>query len=194
MKCPYCAHPEDKVIDSRETREGLATRRRRECLSCKRRFTTYEQVEEIAAMVVKKDNSRERFQRQKLLKGIAIACEKRPVEARAIEAIVDDIEARLSERVDREMQAREIGAAVMERLRELDKVAYVRFASVYKDFQDPEEFVREIQGMLSGAKASSSVPVQTAEGNGAQSSPARGDTLEEGKPSSRRRLERAPKS
>jgi transcriptional repressor NrdR len=153
MKCPYCGHGDDRVIDSRETRAGEATRRRRECLSCKRRYTTYERLEEIAYMVVKKDARRERFNRKKLMEGLLKACEKRPIEARAIEAIVDDVEAMLSERVDREVRAQEIGAFVMGRLHELDKVAYVRFASVYKDFQDPEEFVKEIQEILSDRKA-----------------------------------------
>jgi transcriptional repressor NrdR len=153
MKCPYCGHRDDRVIDSRETRAGEATRRRRECLSCKRRYTTYEHLEEIAYMVVKKDARRERFNRKKLMEGLLKACEKRPVETRAIEAIVDDVEAMLSERVDREVRAQEVGAFVMGRLQELDKVAYVRFASVYKDFQDPEEFVKEIHGILSDRKA-----------------------------------------
>lgn len=165
MKCPYCGHLEDRVLDSRETREGAATRRRRECLTCRRRFTTYEQIEDVAPMVVKKDGRRERFDPAKLRAGLQRACEKRPIESRAVELLLNDVEAMVAERVDREISAAEIGAFLMKRLHELDKVAYVRFASVYKDFQDPEEFVREIHGILAGAKALPA-PVPSSNGSG----------------------------
>ena len=148
MKCPYCSSTSDHVVDSRETKDGESVRRRRECLDCERRFTTYERPEEIVYMVVKKDGRRERFDPKKLHGGITKACEKRPVEARKMEAIVRDVEAMLTERTDREMKTTDIGNYVIDKLRELDKVAYVRFASVYKDFQDAEEFVREIQTQL----------------------------------------------
>lgn len=148
MKCPYCSHLGDKVVDSRETKEGEAIRRRRECLSCGKRFTSYERIEEIAYMVVKKDGSRERFDRQKLIAGLLKACEKRPVSVSALEAVADRIEVKLQERPEREMATREIGESVMEELRRLDKVAYVRFASVYRHFRDVGEFMSELHDLL----------------------------------------------
>lgn len=148
MKCPYCSHLGDKVVDSRETKEGEAIRRRRECLSCGKRFTSYERIEEIAYMVVKKDGSRERFDRQKLIAGLLKACEKRPVSVSALEALADRVETKLQERPDREIAAREIGESVMEELRRLDKVAYVRFASVYRHFRDVGEFMSELRDLL----------------------------------------------
>ena len=149
MKCPFCGHPEDKVVDSRETKEGQAIRRRRECLSCKRRFTTYERVDEIPYMVVKKDKQREKFDRQKILSGLLRACEKRPVSTNQMEDIVNEAEAFVVESQDRERPSSEIGQLLMDRLRELDKVAYVRFASVYLDFKDIKEFMDELKGLLS---------------------------------------------
>lgn len=148
MKCPYCGHLEDKVVDSRESREGEVIRRRRECLECSRRFTSYERVDEIPYMVVKKDGRRERFERQKLIAGLLKACEKRPVKVSALEAAADRVEGALQDRPDREMPTTEIGHVVMQELRQLDKVAYVRFASVYRHFRDIGEFMTELEDLL----------------------------------------------
>lgn len=148
MKCPYCGHLEDKVVDSRESREGEVIRRRRECLACSRRFTSYERVDEIPYMVVKKDGRRERFERQKLIAGLLKACEKRPVKVNALEAVADRVEGALQERPDREISTTEIGQVVMQELRQLDKVAYVRFASVYRHFRDIGEFMTELEDLL----------------------------------------------
>jgi transcriptional repressor NrdR len=148
MKCPYCAHLGDKVVDSRESKEGEVIRRRRECLGCGRRFTSYERIDEIPYMVVKKDGSRERFERQKLIAGLLRACEKRPVSVAALEAIADRVEGTLQERPEKEMATAEIGAFVMQELKKLDKVAYVRFASVYRDFRDIVEFMAELKDLL----------------------------------------------
>jgi transcriptional repressor NrdR len=148
MKCPYCGHLRDKVVDSRESKEGEAIRRRRECLSCARRFTSYERIDEIAYMVIKKDGTRERFERQKLIAGLLKACEKRPVSIAAIEAVADKAEALLQERPDKEIGTEEVGALVMDELKRLDKVAYVRFASVYRHFRDIGEFMSELKDLL----------------------------------------------
>lgn len=148
MKCPYCGHLGDKVVDSRESKEGDAIRRRRECLECGRRFTSYERIDEIPYMVVKKDGRRERFERQKFVAGLLKACEKRPVRVSALEAIADKVEAALQEKPDREMSTEEIGAHVMHELKRLDKVAYVRFASVYRNFRDIDEFRSELNDLL----------------------------------------------
>ncbi|MBA2355445.1 MAG: transcriptional regulator NrdR [Luteitalea sp.] len=148
MKCPYCGHLQDKVVDSRESREGEVIRRRRECLECGRRFTSYERVDEIPYMVVKKDGRRERFERQKLIAGLLKACEKRPVRVNALEAVADRVEATLQERPDKEITTTEIGQHVMQDLRQLDKVAYVRFASVYRHFRDIGEFMTELEDLL----------------------------------------------
>lgn len=148
MKCPYCSHNDDKVIDSREGREGDLIRRRRECLKCGRRFTTYERIDEIPHMVIKKDGRRERFDRQKILQGLLKACEKRPVSTSKLEALVDEAERFVQDAVDRERTTSEIGELLMSRLRKLDKVAYVRFASVYLDFKDVQEFMKELKGLL----------------------------------------------
>ncbi len=148
MKCPFCDHLGDKVVDSRESKEGEVIRRRRECLECGRRFTSYERIEEIPYMVVKKDGSRERFERQKVIAGMLKACEKRPVSIAEIEAITDLIEAALQDRPEKEIATLEIGAHVMQELKKLDKVAYVRFASVYRRFRDVGEFetaVKEVR-------------------------------------------------
>jgi transcriptional repressor NrdR len=150
VKCPYCGHLGDKVVDSRESREGEVIRRRRECLECGRRFTSYERIDEIPYMVVKKDGSREKFERQKLIAGLLKACEKRPVSVSALEAVADRIETTLQDRPEREMSTKEIGEAVMEELRHLDKVAYVRFASVYRHFRDIGEFMTELKDLLNG--------------------------------------------
>jgi transcriptional repressor NrdR len=148
MKCPYCGHLQDKVVDSRESREGEVIRRRRECLECGRRFTSYERVDEIPYMVVKKDGRRERFDRQKLIAGLLKACEKRPVRVNALEAVADRVEAALQERPDKEISTTEIGQHVMAELRQLDKVAYVRFASVYRHFRDIGEFMTELEDLI----------------------------------------------
>lgn len=148
MKCPYCGTLGDKVVDSRESKEGDAIRRRRECLECGKRFTSYERIDEIPYMVVKKDGTRERFDRQKLVNGLLKACEKRPVSLKSVEAIADRIESMLQERPEREIGTVEIGAYVMEELKKLDKVAYVRFASVYRHFRDIGEFMDEIKGLV----------------------------------------------
>ena len=148
MKCPYCAHLGDKVVDSREGKEGEVIRRRRECLECGRRFTSYERIDEIPYMVVKKDGSRERFERQKLVAGLLKACEKRPVRVAALEAVADTVEAALQDKSEREMSTEEIGAYVMQELKRLDKVAYVRFASVYRNFRDIDEFKHELNDLL----------------------------------------------
>ena len=148
MKCPYCGHLGDKVVDSRESKEGEAIRRRRECLDCGKRFTSYERIDEIPYMVVKKDGTRERFERQKLVAGLLKACEKRPVSLTALEAVADRIEGALQDRPEKEIATAEIGAFVMEELKKLDKVAYVRFASVYRQFRDIGEFMHELQGLL----------------------------------------------
>src|SRR5262245_37211674 len=148
MKCPYCAHLGDKVVDSRESKEGEVIRRRRECLECGKRFTSYERIDEIPYMVVKKDGSRERFDRQKLIGGLLKACEKRPVSLAAVERVADRIEAALQERPEREIATVEIGQSVMDELKVLDKVAYVRFASVYRHFRDIGEFMNELKDLL----------------------------------------------
>jgi transcriptional repressor NrdR len=148
MKCPFCQHLEDKVVDSREARTGDLVRRRRECLKCNRRFTTYERIDEIPYMVIKKDGRREKFDRQKILQGLLKACEKRPVPVGKLESIVDEAEAFVSETSERERTTTEIGELLMNRLKKLDKVAYVRFASVYLDFKDVKEFMDELKGLL----------------------------------------------
>ena len=148
MKCPFCAHLGDKVVDSRESKEGEVIRRRRECLDCKKRFTSYERIDEIPYMVIKKDGTRERFERQKLIAGLLKACEKRPVSISAIESVADKVEASLQERPEKEMGSEEVGKVVMDELKRLDKVAYVRFASVYRHFRDIGEFMTELKDLL----------------------------------------------
>lgn len=148
MRCPYCGNRNDSVIDSRGSRNGSSVRRRRECLKCKRRFTTYEYVERVPLMVIKKDGRREAFEREKLLKGVLVACEKRPVSMRRMEKLVDDIERYLERKHDREVASREIGELVMKHLHELDEIAYVRFASVYRQFRDVGQFMKELKRFL----------------------------------------------
>ena len=148
MKCPFCVHLGDKVVDSRESKEGEVIRRRRECLDCGRRFTSYERIDEIPYMVIKKDGTRERFERQKLIAGLLKACEKRPVSVAAVEAVADRVETAVQERPEKEMSTEEVGALVMEDLKRLDKVAYVRFASVYRHFRDIGEFMTELTDLL----------------------------------------------
>src|SRR5947209_15505494 len=147
MMCPFCGFREDRVIDSRESREGDVIRRRRQCLSCERRFTTYERSDEIPYMVIKKDGRREKFDRQKVLGGLLRACEKRPVPMARLAGMVDEVENSLAENPEREMPTSKVGEMLMERLKSLDKIAYVRFASVYRDFQDVEAFLDELKGL-----------------------------------------------
>lgn len=148
MTCPFCSHREDKVIDSRESKEGDLIRRRRECLECARRFTTYERIDEIPYMVVKKDGRREKFDRQKVMAGLLKASEKRPISMAKLAEMIDDVESRMSESPERELSTTEIGEHLMGRLAVLDKIAYVRFASVYRDFQDVEAFLRELNELM----------------------------------------------
>ena len=152
MRCPFCSENHDRVVDSRESRDGVTIRRRRECLSCGRRFTSYEQIEDIPYMVVKHDGSREEFSRKKLLGGLLKACEKRPIPLKKLEGIVDEAEGMLQDREDREISTTEIGAFVMEKLRELDQVAYVRFASVYRRFEDIDAFMDVVRSLLQPGK------------------------------------------
>ncbi|HDN86513.1 MAG: transcriptional regulator NrdR [Candidatus Omnitrophota bacterium] len=149
MRCPYCNHNEDKVVDSRETQEGASIRRRRECLNCGRRFTTYEYVEKIPLMVVKKDGRREPFSRQKILEGLLKACQKRPISVERLDKLVSDIEKEIQKKFDQEVDSRYIGELVMEKLSQIDDVAYVRFASVYRQFKDVNQFMRELRDILS---------------------------------------------
>ena len=148
MKCPFCAHADDKVIDSRASSEGSAVRRRRECLKCGKRFTTYEVVEEMPLLVVKKDGRRQPYDRLKIISGIQKACEKRPVSSEKIEELVAAIEREIYKRFDREVQSRDIGSLIMDKLASLDEVAYVRFASVYRQFKDVNQFMTELKGLL----------------------------------------------
>jgi transcriptional repressor NrdR len=148
MKCPFCGHEEDKVVDSRTAQDGRAVRRRRECLKCKERFTTYEYIENVVLTVIKSDERREPFDRQKLVNGIKMACNKRPISHKKIEAMVDEIETALQERSKSEVTSKYIGELVMDKLKEVDEVSYVRFASVYRKFQDKTEFLEELKKLL----------------------------------------------
>lgn len=154
MKCPYCSHQEDRVLESRTIRDGAAIRRRRECLNCGRRYFTQEQIEETVLMVVKKDGRREAFDRDKVLRGLRTACRKRPVSADVLEKIADDVERAAYNRGVREIQSREIGEMVIEALKGLDQVAYVRFASVYRDFQDIDQFKEIVEALSRGVRES----------------------------------------
>ncbi len=148
MVCPFCGHQEDKVIDSRESKEGESIRRRRQCLACVRRFTTYERCDEVPYMVIKKDGRREKFDRQKVLNGLLRACEKRPISMGKLADLVDEVESMLSESPERELATTLVGERLMDKLKGLDKIAYVRFASVYRDFQDVEEFLSELKNLV----------------------------------------------
>jgi transcriptional repressor NrdR len=152
MKCPFCGYKEDKVVDSRATAEESAVRRRRECLKCGKRFTTYEYVEEVSLMVIKKDGRREPFDRKKILAGIMRACEKRPVSMEKMEEIITQVERAVQKKSDREVLSSRIGELIMERLKALDDVAYVRFASVYRQFKDVGQFMEELKYMLNKEK------------------------------------------
>src|SRR5579859_5310756 len=148
MKCPFCGFVNDKVVDSRESKEGESIRRRRECLKCERRFTTYERIDEVPYMVIKKDGRREKFDRQKVLAGLLKACEKRPISMVRLSELVNRVESKVIDSPDREIPTTEIGEILMEGLRDLDKIAYVRFASVYSDFQDEEAFFNELKNLM----------------------------------------------
>jgi transcriptional repressor NrdR len=148
VKCPFCNHLQDKVVDSRESKEGDAIRRRRECLACERRYTTYERIDEVPYMVIKKDGRREKFDRQKVLNGLLKACEKRPVSMGKLSEMVNQVESKVSDSADREISTRDVGEFLMDHLRELDKIAYVRFASVYRDFQDEQAFFDELKSVM----------------------------------------------
>jgi transcriptional repressor NrdR len=148
VRCPFCSHIEDKVVDSRMAKEGEAIRRRRECLGCKRRFTTYERVDEVLPVVIKKDGRREPFDRGKVLAGLKRACEKRSISIATLESVADRIEKRIQERGEAEVQCRVVGEEVMSELHQLDQVAYVRFASVYREFKDVEQFLDEVKSLV----------------------------------------------
>lgn len=163
MRCPYCGHPRDRVVDTREAAEGSVVRRRRLCLYCEKRFTTYERIDEIPLMVVKKSGTREAFDRSKLMGGLLKACEKRPVAARALEEIVDAVEQRLMESNQRELSSQAVGRMLMERLLKLDKVAYLRFASVYLEFDDVREFMKVINQLFVENVRGKAVEEKTAE-------------------------------
>jgi transcriptional repressor NrdR len=158
MKCPFCGHSEDRVVDSRVGREGEFIRRRRECLKCRRRYTTYEYIEDVLPMVVKRDSRREPFDRQKLRSSILKACEKRSVGVQAVDDIVADIEQRLHDRAEKEISSLELGDLVMEHLQKLDQVAYVRFASVYRQFKDITQFMDEVKGLLKEGERPKAAP------------------------------------
>jgi len=148
MKCPFCSHKEDKVVDSRSSGEGRSIRRRRECLKCRKRFTTYENVEETSLTVIKKDGRREAFDRKKILAGIKKACEKRPIGIQQLEELADKIEHTLQAKFDKEVETTQVGELVMELLYDMDEIAYVRFASVYRQFKDINQFMKELKGLL----------------------------------------------
>ncbi len=155
MRCPFCSHIEDKVVDSRESKDGDSIRRRRECLGCGRRFTSYERIDEIPYMVVKKDGKRELFDRNKILSGLFRASEKRPISTGQLEQIVDEVEKNVQDSLDRELATSELGKIIMRRLKALDKVAYVRFASVYLEFADVSEFMSELKVLVGSRTAAS---------------------------------------
>src|SRR5712692_9011696 len=163
MRCPFCQEPENRVIDSRESHEGSVIRRRRECLQCKRRFTTYERVEELTPLIVKKDGRREAFDRDKILAGLKKACEKRPVSVDQLEGVITDIEQRLQESGEKEVPSSAIGEEVMGRLQKLDEVAYVRFASVYRSFRDIAEFMHELKELIDGQGKNKDAKIQSSE-------------------------------
>ncbi len=155
MRCPFCTHLEDKVVDSRESKEGEVIRRRRECLACGKRFTSYERIDQIPHMVVKKDGRREPFARDKVMKGLQLSCQKRPVPTKVLEGLADKVEAMLHESPDREMSTTAIGEFIMENLKQLDKVAFVRFASVYREFKDVDQFMLTLKGLLDTGRTAS---------------------------------------
>lgn len=154
MNCPFCGHSESKVLDSRGSDEGSAIRRRRECLACEKRFTTYERIEEIPLIIVKRDGKREPFDRRKIMNGLLKACEKRPVSFETLEHVTDQVERELRNRMDQEVTSEAVGELIMDMLREIDEVAYVRFASVYRQFTDVDKFLQELQALIQQRKQS----------------------------------------
>lgn len=158
MRCPFCSHLEDKVVDSREAKDGDSIRRRRECLGCGRRFTSYERIDEIPYMVIKKDGSRETFERSKIMSGLMRACEKRPISMGQLESIANEVEKEVQDSLDRELSTSEIGKLIMRRLKALDKVAYVRFASVYLEFEDVSAFMTELKALVTSRTRASVTP------------------------------------
>jgi transcriptional repressor NrdR len=160
MRCPFCGHIEDKVVDSRESKDGDSIRRRRECLECSRRFTSYERIDEIPFLVIKKDGKREAFERNKILGGLFRACEKRPISVNQLEGIADEVEKVVQDSPDRELATSSIGKIIMRRLKSLDKVAYVRFASVYLEFEDVTEFMTELKDLVRSRNSNSKVKRQ----------------------------------
>jgi len=152
MNCPFCNHPDSKVVDSRPTDEGGSIRRRRECLACQRRFTTYETIEHMALYVVKKDGTRQAFDKSKILNGLTRACEKRPIPLATLEGVANEIEQLLQNTLEREVSTTAIGELIMEKLREIDQVAYIRFASVYRSFDDIDSFLKELQTFKKGSR------------------------------------------
>lgn len=163
MRCPFCQNSENKVIDSRESHEGAVIRRRRECLDCRRRFTTYERVEELSPLIVKKDGRREAFDREKILAGLKKACEKRPVSTDELEGTVSEIERKLQGMGEKEVPSSFLGEEVMGRLQKLDEVAYVRFASVYRSFRDISEFMHELKELIDGQGKNKDAKIQSSE-------------------------------
>jgi transcriptional repressor NrdR len=163
MRCPFCQNSENKVIDSRESHEGAVIRRRRECLDCRRRFTTYERVEELSPLIVKKDGRREAFDREKILAGLKKACEKRPVPIEELESTVTEIERKLQGMGEKEVASSFLGEELMSRLQKLDEVAYVRFASVYRSFRDISEFMHELKELIDGQGKSKDAKIQSSE-------------------------------
>jgi transcriptional repressor NrdR len=161
MKCPFCGFLNDKVVDSREGKDGDSVRRRRECLKCEKRFTTYERIDEIPYMVIKKDGRREKFERQKVLAGLLRACEKRPISMRKLEQIVNEVEAFVIDSPDRERTTREIGELIMNGLKLHDTVAFIRFASVYRDFKDVREFKAELEQLLNAREQKTTVKTKS---------------------------------
>lgn len=161
MKCPFCGHLEDKVVDSREAKDGDSIRRRRECMECARRFTSYERIDEVPYMVVKKDGRRETFDRGKIMNGLLRACEKRPISANQLESLINSVEKYVQDSPDRERRTEQVGKMIMRRLKELDKVAYVRFASVYLEFEDVSEFMEELKILVRGREKAKQIRRKT---------------------------------
>lgn len=160
MKCPFCGYMNDKVVDSRESKEGESIRRRRECMQCEKRFTTYERIDEIPYMIIKKDGRREKFERQKVLAGVLRACEKRPISMGKMEHVVNEVESFVVDSPERERTASEVGQLIMKELKSLDKVAYIRFASVYRDFKDVNEFRDELESLLNAKEKEAAKPAK----------------------------------
>jgi transcriptional repressor NrdR len=182
MRCPYCGHLQDKVVDSREGKDGLAIRRRRQCLKCNRRFTSYERIDEPNLRLIKKDGRREPFSREKLMAGLHTACKKRPVPVKSLEEICSEVEAMLQESPEKELPTARVGSYVMQRLKELDKVAYVRFASVYRQFEDVSEFFEELKALMELKKGEENADKDRERDSGREPGRASGDGVQAGRP------------